>query len=111
LPPPTLQLQALLSPHRIITPTRGNLTFFTNLDTMKNNTFTIHSSILFDARKKAFVKNVSIQIDRSKGVIAKVYERGDDDDALTLNDGDIDLRGKIVLPGFVDSHTHIFLYE
>ncbi|KAK0633110.1 hypothetical protein B0T14DRAFT_533382 [Immersiella caudata] len=77
---------------------------------MKNNIFTLHSSILFDPRQKAFVKNVSVQIDRSTGAIAKVYER-DDDSALTLNDCDIDLRGKIVLPGFVDSHTHIFLYE
>ncbi|KAK0655798.1 hypothetical protein B0T16DRAFT_397731 [Cercophora newfieldiana] len=77
------------------------------------NTFKLHSSISFDPKKKTFVKNVSLKIERSTGTIVEVRERGDlEDRNLVLEDGDIDLRGsKIVLPGFVDSHTHVFLYE
>ncbi|POS80809.1 amidohydrolase [Diaporthe helianthi] len=68
---------------------------------------TIHSSTLFDPQKKAFVKNVSIQIDTQSGGIADVYTRGSDEE---IRDDDIDLRDKVVLPGFVDAHTHIFLH-
>ncbi|KAK3363349.1 hypothetical protein B0T25DRAFT_37816 [Lasiosphaeria hispida] len=79
---------------------------------MPGNTFTLHSSVLFDPKKKAFVKNVSIKIDRESGAIADVFTRdGDGEDSLVFADGDIDLRGKVVLPGFVDSHTHVFLYS
>ncbi|KAK7720914.1 hypothetical protein SLS64_001207 [Diaporthe eres] len=74
---------------------------------MIRKTFTLHSSLLFDPRKKAFVKNVSIKIDPQSGGIAEVYERESDEE---IRDGDIDLRGKVVMPGFVDSHTHIFLH-
>ncbi|KAJ0123311.1 midohydrolase domain containing protein [Diaporthe amygdali] len=74
---------------------------------MSRKTLTLHSSLLFDPRKKAFVKDVSIKIDRHSGGIADVYERASDDE---IRDGDIDLRGKVVMPGFVDAHTHIFLH-
>lgn len=74
---------------------------------MIRKTITIHSSLLFDPRKKAFVKNVSLKIDPQRGSIADIYERQSDDE---IRDGDIDLRGKVVMPGFVDAHTHIFLH-
>lgn len=77
-------------------------------------TFTVHSSLLFDPKQKAFRKNISIEIDRDTGSIANVYERDDDDDLrLQIQAGDIDLRGggKCVLPGLVDSHTHVFLHS
>lgn len=75
-------------------------------------TFTVHSSLLFDPKQKAFRKNISIEIDRDTGSIANVYERHDDDDNFQLLAGDIDLRGaKCVLPGLVDSHTHVFLHS
>lgn len=74
---------------------------------MARKTLTLHSSLLFDPRKKAFVKNVSIKIDPQSGGIAEVYERAADEE---IHDGDIDLRGKVVMPGFVDAHTHIFLH-
>lgn len=74
---------------------------------MSRKTLTLHSSLLFDPRKKAFVKDISIKIDRQSGGIADVYERASDDE---IRDGDIDLRGKVVMPGFVDAHTHIFLH-
>jgi imidazolonepropionase-like amidohydrolase len=28
-----------------------------------------------------------------------------------LGPDDIDLRGKVAMPGFVDAHTHIFLHD
>ena len=75
---------------------------------MRRETLTIHSSLLFDPKKKAFVKDVSIQVDRQQGAIADVFRRKSDDE---IQENDIDLRGKVVMPGFVDSHTHIFLHS
>ncbi|KAK3694829.1 hypothetical protein B0T22DRAFT_477543 [Podospora appendiculata] len=82
---------------------------------MPRKTFTLHSSLLFDPKKKAFIPNVSIEINRATGAIIKVYTRpssSSSEPVLTLLPGDIDLRGsnKLVMPGFVDSHTHIFLH-
>lgn len=74
---------------------------------MIRKTITLHSSLLFDPHKKAFVKDVSIKIDLQSGSIAGVYERASDGE---IRDDDIDLRGKVVMPGFVDAHTHIFLH-
>ncbi|KAK3488871.1 uncharacterized protein B0T23DRAFT_361862 [Neurospora hispaniola] len=70
-----------------------------------SKTFTVHSSLLFDPKQKAFRKNISIEIDRDTGSIANVHERDDEDDLrLQIHAGDIDLRGadKCVLPGLVD---------
>lgn len=74
---------------------------------MIRKSITVHSSLLFDPKKKAFVKNVSIKVDCQSGSIAEVYERKSDDE---IRDSDIDLRGKVVMPGLVDAHTHIFLH-
>jgi imidazolonepropionase-like amidohydrolase len=72
--------------------------------------FTIHTSTLFDPKKKAFVPDVSITVNPVSGLIVRVYERTE---ALgdTVPEGDIDLRSKIVLPGFVEAHSHIFLHS
>lgn len=79
---------------------------------MARKSFTVHTSLLFDPKKKAFVENVSIEVDRASGSIARVFSRDDDDDdEIAENDDDIDLRGKVVLPGFVDSHAHIFIHS
>lgn len=77
---------------------------------MARKIITVHSSVLFDPKKKQFVKNVSIQVDRVRGSIARVYTRQSDDEVDALQDGDIDLRGQVTMPGFVDAHTHIFLH-
>ena len=75
----------------------------------KPSNFTVHTDCLFDSKRKAFVKNTSIDIDPNTGLITKVYQRTE---ALQNNirEPDIDLRGKCVLPGLVDAHTHILLH-
>lgn len=71
--------------------------------------FTLHTSTLFDPKKKAFVENVSITVDPVTGSIVKVYERTVEPENIPV--GDVDLRGKVVMPGFVESHSHIFLHD
>lgn len=75
----------------------------------KDMTLTVHTSSLFDAKDKTFVTDRSITVDRSTGLIKSVYKR-DASVPLTISSPDIDLRGKIVLPGLVDAHTHILLH-
>jgi imidazolonepropionase-like amidohydrolase len=78
----------------------------------KSDAFTIHTDLLFDPKQKAWLKNTSITVSPSTGLITKVYQRGKDEfppDA-TVKEPDIDLRGKCVLPGLVDAHTHILLH-
>lgn len=78
---------------------------------MKRDIITVHSSLLFDPKKKAFVDNVSIRVDCQRGSIMDVYERASDDEIPDGDDGGhIDLRGQVVMPGFVDAHTHVFLH-
>jgi len=74
------------------------------------SSFTIHTDVLFDPKLKKFVNDVSIIVDTSSGLITKVFKRTD---ALPeiVSRPDVDLRGKVVLPGFVDAHTHIFLHS
>ncbi|KIV80753.1 hypothetical protein PV11_08231 [Exophiala sideris] len=71
---------------------------------------TIHTDLLFDPIQKKFIKNVSIKVDEPSGLITDVIHR-DGDVEGELGDSDIDLRGKVVLPGFVDAHSHIFLHS
>lgn len=74
--------------------------------------YTVHTSSLFDPRLKRFRHNVSISVDSATGLIVRVYERDDADlHSENLKSGDIDLRGKYVLPGLVDAHTHVFLHS
>ncbi|KAJ9223743.1 hypothetical protein DTO027B5_6004 [Paecilomyces variotii] len=70
----------------------------------------IHTSILFDPKKKEFIKDLTIVADRSTGLIVGVYKRSATDGQI-LPAEDIDLRGLLVLPGLVDAHTHIFLHS
>lgn len=70
---------------------------------------TIHTSLLFNPRSKSFEHNVSIVVDQETGLIADVYQRGDFG-SLYVGPDDIDLRFLVVLPGFVDAHTHVFLH-
>lgn len=72
--------------------------------------YTVHTDVLFDPKKKHFVSNTSITVDPKSGLIVDVFERAADTVGKDVPDGDIDLRGKVVMPGFVDAHAHIFLH-
>lgn len=71
--------------------------------------FYIHTSNVFDPLTLEFQQNVSFKIDPVTGLIVEVTKRSSHE--ITPGDNDIDLRGKFVLPGFVDAHTHIFLHS
>ncbi|KAH8646259.1 amidohydrolase [Xylariales sp. PMI_506] len=71
--------------------------------------YTVHTSTLFDPKKKAFVSNVSITVDPVSGLIVDVFEREPDSLEESVPAGDVDLRGKFVTPGLVDAHAHIYL--
>jgi len=74
------------------------------------STFTIHTNVLFDPKLKKFVNDVSVTVDKTTGLITRVWTRNE---ALPdfVAKPDLDLREKVVLPGFVDAHTHIFLHS
>lgn len=78
---------------------------------MAPNRITVHTSTLFEPIRKAFLDNISILVDTKAGAIVGLQFRDSPDIPLPLTEGEIDLRGKVVLPGFVDSHTHIFLHS
>ncbi|KAJ5042101.1 uncharacterized protein L3040_004659 [Drepanopeziza brunnea f. sp. 'multigermtubi'] len=73
---------------------------------------TIHTSTLFDPRKKAFLADISLIVSRETGLVTGIFAR-DDDDALPEpplpEPGSVvvDLRGKVVVPGFVDAHAYL----
>ncbi|KAF7940806.1 uncharacterized protein EAE97_006992 [Botrytis byssoidea] len=75
-----------------------------------NHEYWIHTTTLFNSRTKSFDKNVSLRVNTKTGLITKVSTRESSPITL-LGDNDLDLRGKTVLPGFVDAHTHVFLHR
>ncbi|KAL1858135.1 hypothetical protein VTK73DRAFT_7921 [Phialemonium thermophilum] len=72
--------------------------------------YTVHTSVLFDPKKKQWLEDMSLTVDPVTGCITRYYRRTEDLGA-SVPEGDVDLRGKYVLPGFVDAHTHIFLHS
>lgn len=75
-----------------------------------NPLFTIHTSLLFDSKAKAFVENVSLRVNKKSGLITSTWTR-ETSSSLVLSPEDVDFRGLTVMPGLVDSHTHIFLHS
>ncbi|TGO12586.1 hypothetical protein BTUL_0086g00620 [Botrytis tulipae] len=75
-----------------------------------NHEYWIHTTTLFNSRTKSFDKNVSLRVNTKTGLITKVSTR-ETSSITSLGDNDLDLRGKTVLPGFVDAHTHVFLHR
>lgn len=79
---------------------------------MSSAPYTIHASTLFDPKKKAFISNISVTVDSKSGLIVEVTQRPTPDDlGKQVPEGDVDLRGKVVMPGFVDAHTHVYLHS
>ncbi|KAK3298536.1 uncharacterized protein B0H64DRAFT_438991 [Chaetomium fimeti] len=75
------------------------------------STLIVHTSLLFDPIQKAFLENVSVEVNTETGAIVRLHHRNTPDLPSPLSSRDIDLRDKVVLPGLVDSHTHIFLHS
>lgn len=74
---------------------------------------TVHTWILFDQRLQTNRDNVSITVDTASGLIVKLFERNNAvvPFAETMEDGDIDLREKYLVPGLVGAHIDIFLHS
>jgi len=70
---------------------------------------TIHTSTLFDPQLITFTNNTSITIDTTTGLIVKVSQRESELPNHTKAP-DIDLRNQTILPGLVDTPTHVFLH-
>ncbi|KAH9884073.1 hypothetical protein F4778DRAFT_574534 [Xylariomycetidae sp. FL2044] len=70
---------------------------------------TLHTDTLFNPQTKSVEHGISITVDEASGSMIKVFERTEPLPDV-LPEADIDLRGKFVMPGFVDAHTHIFLH-
>ncbi|THV54896.1 hypothetical protein BGAL_0018g00520 [Botrytis galanthina] len=75
-----------------------------------NHEYWIHTTTFFNSRTKSFDKNVSLRVNTKTGLITKVSRR-ESLSVTSFGDNDLDLRGKTVLPGFVDAHTHVFLHR
>jgi len=83
-----------------------NVTTLNN--TSSTNEFAVHTSLCFDPKEMKWLNNVTFTVDTDSGLIVKIVERKSDQ--AEVAEGDRDLRGKVVLPGLVDAHTHIFLH-
>lgn len=70
--------------------------------------YCVHTSLCFDPKKMEWMKNVTFTVNRDTGLIVRIEERPSAD--ADVGPEDKDLRGKVVLPGMVDAHTHIFLH-
>lgn len=75
--------------------------------------YSIHTTSLFDPIVKRFRRNLSVTVNPDTGLITRIFERDETQrpQGDKFPEGDIDLRGKFVLPGLVDAHTHVFLHS
>ncbi|OCF76160.1 hypothetical protein I204_03459 [Kwoniella mangroviensis CBS 8886] len=75
---------------------------------MFDQPYTIHTSLLFNSRTLKFDKDQSIRVNPKTGRIISVTSAPPN--LGTVSHPDLDLRGYTVLPGFVDSHAHVFVH-
>ena len=87
---------------------------FPKKDSPLSETYTVHTSCIFDSLLKKFLPNVSLTISRKTGLITKVHHRPSLDPSSCPHPAaseDLDLTSlPLVIPGLVDLHTHIFLH-
>ena len=77
------------------------------------DTYTVHTSQIFEPLSKTFIPNVSITVSRETGLITYVEHRSSPSISNTPlpSSHDLDLRHlPLILPGLTDAHTHIFLH-
>jgi predicted amidohydrolase YtcJ len=72
---------------------------------------TLHTSTLFDPKEKKFLEDISVSVNSETLLITGVFKREHAGLPDVTSGNDVDLRRKVVVPGFVDAHTHIFLYS
>lgn len=65
---------------------------------LPKQSFTVHTSLLFDPHSKKWLKNAAVEVDTKSGLITSVTE--DATKSAIVSDGDINLRGYTVVPGF-----------
>ncbi|GME82896.1 unnamed protein product [Ambrosiozyma monospora] len=83
----------------------------TNLRKVLPPPFKIYTTTVFNPLTLKFESDITFTVDPALGLITDVEKRKSSEIPHSLNSNDIDLSGKIVLPGFVDAHTHIFLHS
>ncbi|KAK8854805.1 hypothetical protein IAR55_003544 [Kwoniella newhampshirensis] len=73
--------------------------------------YTVYASLLFDSKTRSFLANIALTISPSSGRIVSVKSYDPSaSPSLEIRSPDLDFRGKTVLPGLVDAHTHILLH-
>ena len=70
--------------------------------------YSVHTSLCFDPKQMKWLNNITFAVNTESGLIVKMDQRSSEHANVAA--GDKDLRGKVVLPGLVDAHTHIFLH-
>lgn len=72
--------------------------------------YTVLTSLLFDSKAQAWLTDVSVRISRSSGLVTSLSPTTSLARSVLADPSTLDLRGYTVIPGLVDSHTHIFVH-
>nr|XP_031859985.1 uncharacterized protein CI109_004592 [Kwoniella shandongensis]KAA5527057.1 hypothetical protein CI109_004592 [Kwoniella shandongensis] len=72
--------------------------------------YTIYASLLFDSRTRSFLTDIALTLSPITGRVISVEPFSPSSPNLVIEFPDLDFRGKTVLPGLVDAHSHILLH-